>query len=130
MSETGYTEDCCFNEIRDHCPIKRSPCSCRCHTDYPLQPAAPIPDWTGGDLMSLVDAEMSRLKALLRVTERERDSARQALAAIVADLRQTAEAYHKSAAVAPKRIERKHLTEIAVVLTERADYYERRAGGE
>ena len=30
-----YTEDCCFNDIRDLCPIRRGPCSCACHADLP-----------------------------------------------------------------------------------------------
>ena len=70
--------------------------------------------------MSLIDAEMSRLKALLRIAERKQH---ETIAFVVADLRQTAEAHRKSAAIAQKRIERKHLTEIATVLTERADFY-------
>ena len=28
---TVYSEDCCWNDIRDRCPIKREPCSCACH---------------------------------------------------------------------------------------------------
>jgi hypothetical protein len=76
------------------------------------------------DYMSLIDAEMSRLKSLLRVTERERDAARDStIAFVVGDLRQAAESYTKSAAIASKRIERKHLTAIASVLNERASYY-------
>jgi hypothetical protein len=76
------------------------------------------------DYMSLIDAEISRLKALLRVAERERDVAKvKTFAFVAADLRQAAEAYTKSAAIAGKRIERKHLAEIAAVLNERADYF-------
>lgn len=31
-----YTEDCCFNDFQDHCPLnsplnRATPCSCACH---------------------------------------------------------------------------------------------------
>jgi hypothetical protein len=34
MSETGYTEDCCFNYTRDHC--SGGSCGCRCHVEVPV----------------------------------------------------------------------------------------------
>jgi hypothetical protein len=49
---------------------------------------------------------------------------RQTLLFVADDLRRTAEAHIKSAGIAGKRIERKHLHEIAKVLIERAVYYE------
>ena len=56
---------------------------------------------------------------------------RQTLLFVADDLRRTAEAHIKSAAITGKRIERKHLHEIAKVLIERATYYEMtaRSGG-
>jgi hypothetical protein len=38
MSE--YLEDCCFNDIRDQCPLhfKAGQCPCRCHEPTPLSP--------------------------------------------------------------------------------------------
>lgn len=35
MATKEYTEDCCFNDIRDHCPLQTKPCDCACHTDLP-----------------------------------------------------------------------------------------------
>lgn len=32
-----YTEDCCFNEIREHCP--GAGCPCGCHEQWPDQPS-------------------------------------------------------------------------------------------
>lgn len=49
---------------------------------------------------------------------------RQTLLFVADDLRRTAEAHLKSASVEGKRVERKHLREIARVLIERASYYE------
>ena len=91
MSE--YSEDCCFNEIRDQCQLhfRAGQCPCRCHADYPSRPP-------GTD--------------------------RQTLLFVADDLRRTAEAHIKSAGIAGKRIERKHLNEIAKVLIDRAAYYE------
>jgi hypothetical protein len=34
---TAYTEDCCFNEIREHC--QGAGCPCRCHEQWPDQPS-------------------------------------------------------------------------------------------
>ena len=95
-SETGYREDCCFNDIRDQCPrlAPKGSCKCRCHVDMP-------PPEEGRD--------------------------RQTLLWIADDLRRTAESHLKSMDVNPKRIERKHLKQIADVLLERARCYERRA---
>lgn len=31
---TGYSESCCWNDIRDHCPLRRQEpeyCDCACH---------------------------------------------------------------------------------------------------
>lgn len=49
VSETGYLESCCFNEIRDQHPrnIPMGACKCRCHVDYP----DPIP---GSDRQTLL----------------------------------------------------------------------------
>lgn len=33
----AYTEDCCFNEIREHC--KGAVCPCGCHETWPGQPS-------------------------------------------------------------------------------------------
>ena len=49
---------------------------------------------------------------------------RQTLLWIADDLRRAAEAHLKSVGITGKRIERKHLTEIADVLIERARFYE------
>lgn len=95
-SETGYREDCCFNDFRDQCPrfAPKGSCKCRCHVDMP-------PPTTGRD--------------------------RQMLLWVADDLRWAAEAHLKSADICGKRIERKHLKQIADALLERARFYERRA---
>lgn len=31
MSNAEYSEGCCFNDVRDHCPLNTQPCDCRCH---------------------------------------------------------------------------------------------------
>lgn len=102
VSETGYREDCCFNDIRDQCLqfAPKGSCKCRCHVDMP-------PPEEGRD--------------------------RQTLLWIADDLRRVAESHLKRMDINPKRIERKHLKQIADVLLERARHYERRAaqrGGE
>lgn len=80
------------------------------------------------DWMSLIDAEMSRLKGEIRVLTRERDAARkQALLFVADDLRRAAEAHLKSAAIEGRRLYRKHLTDTATVLIERAAFYEQSA---
>jgi hypothetical protein len=80
------------------------------------------------DWMSLIDAEMSRLKGEIRILTRERDNAKeQALSWVADDLRRAAEAHIKSIGITEKRIERKHLTQIADVLLERARYYEQQS---
>ena len=28
---TEYSESCCWNDIRDLCPLQTGPCSCACH---------------------------------------------------------------------------------------------------
>lgn len=33
MAESGFTEGCCWNTIREHCPGQE--CRCRCHVVYP-----------------------------------------------------------------------------------------------
>lgn len=40
VSENGYREDCCFNDIRDQCPrfAPKGSCKCRCHVDMPRPP--------------------------------------------------------------------------------------------
>jgi hypothetical protein len=78
------------------------------------------------DPMSLIDAEMSRLKGEIRVLTRERSAAKeQALLFVADDLRRAAEAHLKSAAIEGRRLYRKHLTETAHVLLERAEHYEK-----
>lgn len=52
---------------------------------------------------------------------------RQTLLWIADDLRRVAEAHLKSMDVSPKRIDRKHLKQIADVLLERARFYERQS---
>lgn len=80
------------------------------------------------DWMSLIDAEMSRLKGEIRILTRERDKAKeQALLWVADDLRRAAEAHLKTVGITEKRIERKHLTQIADVLIERAKYYEQQS---
>lgn len=100
-TETGYREDCCFNDIRDQHPrhLPHGACKCRCHADYPER---------------------------FGVTGRDR----QTLLWVADDLRRTAEAFLKSADINPKRIERKHLKATASTLVERAREYERRAGAQ
>lgn len=34
MSQTGYSEDCCFNERRDQC--RAQTCMCACHFEVPI----------------------------------------------------------------------------------------------
>lgn len=81
--------------------------------------------------MSLIDAEMSRLRGLLRVTERERDNAKsQTLLWVADDLRRVAEAHIKSAAIEGRRLYRKNLYATAEVLIERAKHYEQQSQGE
>lgn len=80
------------------------------------------------DYMSLIDAEMSRLKGEIRVLTRERDAAkRQTLLWVADDLRRAAEAHVKSAAIESRRLYRKHLYDTAAVLIERAAFYEQSA---
>lgn len=99
VSETGYREGCCFNDIRDQCPrsLPKGACKCRCHVDMP--PPPPV----GRD--------------------------RQTLLWIADDLRRAAESFLKSVDINPKRVERKHLNATANVLLERARFYESVAAG-
>jgi hypothetical protein len=83
------------------------------------------------DLMSLIDAERSRLKGEIRVLTRERDAVRkETLLFIADDLRRVAEAHFKSAGIEGRRLHRKHLNAIGNVVLERAVYYEKVAAGE
>lgn len=35
---TEYSEDCCFNDIRDLCPLNTRPCACACHKQQQRRP--------------------------------------------------------------------------------------------
>lgn len=68
MSETGYTEDCCWTFIRQYCKAQRAgQCPCRCHTDWPATE----------DAKAQLAAAVARAAAL----EAERDQYRAAVAA-------------------------------------------------
>jgi hypothetical protein len=79
---------------------------------------------------TLGDAEISRLR---RAWIAGRDWARrqageaQTLLFVADDLRRAAEAHLKSADIEPRRLYRKHLTETANVLIERAEFYEQQS---
>ncbi|HEX6786944.1 MAG TPA: hypothetical protein VF076_07085 [Acidimicrobiales bacterium] len=50
MNERAYTEDCCFNDVRDHCKGKDCPCGCHearsvMRTTHPSDDA--FIDWAG-----------------------------------------------------------------------------------
>jgi hypothetical protein len=66
MTFVGYSEDCCWNDVQDHCPLRRNElCECACHHGEPKR--MPRREWESikiADFERLED-EVDRLTKLL-----------------------------------------------------------------